>query len=216
MQKLDFQISKTSKLFEVGTVNQYTKYHWLCLHGYGQLGQYFIKPFEALDLPNHYFLAPEGLHRFYLNGTYGRVGASWMTKEERLTDISDNIKYLESVYQQFLIDNLAQSKLVVFAFSQGAATLMRWLERTSAQPKVLFIWAGSFPEDVSYPNLKEQLKNTHVIYALGDEDKYATTENQQKQETLLAKLSENVTRVSFKGKHKIYPDVLSRIIFDEF
>lgn len=212
MQKLEFQISKTSRLFEVGIVNQNTKYHWLCLHGYGQLGQYFVKPFEELQLEQHYFLAPEGLHRFYLNGTYGRVGASWMTKEDRLSDIEDNIKYLESVCQQFLVDNLAQSKLVAFAFSQGAATLVRWLEKTNVSPHAIIIWAGTFPEDVNYPSLKEKLSNTKVIYAIGDEDEYATPENRAKEEQFMKKITNHIIRVNFKGKHKIYPEVLKEVI----
>ena len=62
----------------------------IALHGYGQLAQYFAKKF--IDLPEDYaLLVPEGMHRFYLEGTSGRVGASWMTKEGRELDIEDNL-----------------------------------------------------------------------------------------------------------------------------
>ena len=39
-------------------------------------------------------IAPQGLHKFYLEGTSGRVGASWMTKENREDDIKNYLVYL--------------------------------------------------------------------------------------------------------------------------
>jgi len=103
-------------------------------------------------------------------------------------------------------------KLVCFAFSQGAATLVRWLSSADVIPDILLIWAGSFPEDVEYPSLKQKLKQTKIIYAVGDEDEYRTPESIIKQESLLNSISENIIRVNFKGKHKIYPEVLEEII----
>ncbi|MBM3915983.1 MAG: hypothetical protein FJ349_00025 [Sphingomonadales bacterium] len=50
------------------------------LHGYGQLGQFFFRQFNILN-DNWGIVVPEGPHRFYLEGSSGRVGASWMTKE---------------------------------------------------------------------------------------------------------------------------------------
>ena len=64
----------------------------VALHGYGQLSAYFSKNFSKLD-QRYFIVIPEGLSRFYLSGTCGRVGASWMSKEERLWDIRDNLNY---------------------------------------------------------------------------------------------------------------------------
>ena len=88
------------------TQNKTYRYQILCkgenpttliyvLHGYGQLAKYFIRKFNHLE--NVIIVAPEGGHRFYLKDTSGRDGASWMTREARETDISDNIKYLNSL-----------------------------------------------------------------------------------------------------------------------
>src|ERR1051325_10016453 len=45
-------------------------------------------------------VAPEGLSRFYLSerATERRVGASWMTREDRLAEIADYLGYLDAVY----------------------------------------------------------------------------------------------------------------------
>lgn len=107
-------IEKTAKIATWG--NSHAPNVWFCLHGYGQLSEYFIKGFENLDPNEHYVIAPEGLHRFYLRGTSGRVGASWMTKEERLDDINDYVKYLDQVYDEVIDSNLNQ-KIIVLGLS---------------------------------------------------------------------------------------------------
>ena len=72
--------------------------HWYVLHGYGQLARYFIKKFTKLPAKGIHVTAPEGLHRFYLEGSSGRVGASWMTKEDRETDIANYIQVLNALH----------------------------------------------------------------------------------------------------------------------
>mgnify|MGYP005635791035 FL=1 len=50
----------------------------LVVHGYRQLAESFIKKFEPLLNEGVMVIAPEGLHRFYIEGYTGDVGASWM------------------------------------------------------------------------------------------------------------------------------------------
>ncbi|MGH7540318.1 MAG: hypothetical protein ACRELC_04915, partial [Gemmatimonadota bacterium] len=52
---------------------------WFVLHGYGQLAPRFVRSFEALDDGSRWIVAPEGLHRYYLDHAERKVGASWMT-----------------------------------------------------------------------------------------------------------------------------------------
>ena len=58
---------------------------------------FLLKKFENLNDGSTLIIAPEALNRFYIDGTYNRVGASWMTKEERITDIKENNEYLDSL-----------------------------------------------------------------------------------------------------------------------
>lgn len=207
MRKLEIPISKTARVFTTG--NQGAPYQWLCLHGYGQLGSYWIKKFTALSPQHHQVFVPEGFHRFYLEGTYGRVGASWMTKEDRLTDIADNKAYLQQVYDTYFSPD---QKWVCFAFSQGASTLIRFLADTPNVPHTLIIWAGSLPPEVDYAALRKKLENTQVIYAIGDEDEYATSDAIQENTKLLSQLSLNAKEHPFRGKHKVYPKVLTELV----
>ncbi len=89
-------ISKKARYWTLGNPNSEKIIY--VLHGYGQLAEYFIKNFEPLVELGFYVVAPEGTQRFYLNGTSGRVGASWMTKELREIDIEENNNYLASLH----------------------------------------------------------------------------------------------------------------------
>ena len=88
MNKKEIKVPKTARYFTIGNEEQPDEI-WFVLHGYAQLANYFIEKFRVLESKNILVVAPEGLHRFYWNGMSGRVAASWMTKEDRLTDIAD-------------------------------------------------------------------------------------------------------------------------------
>ena len=66
---------------------------WIVLHGYGQLARFFLRKFEAFEGQAH-VVAPEGPNRFYLGDGYERIGANWMTREERGAEIAEHVEQL--------------------------------------------------------------------------------------------------------------------------
>ena len=89
---------------------------WLVFHGYGQLAEYFIKKFEDLDPTKNFIIAPQGLSKYYLQGVYGRVGASWMTKEDRLTEIANQYAYIDEVLKA--VGDISGKQLIFWIFSR--------------------------------------------------------------------------------------------------
>ena len=126
-------VSKTMRYFTIGDVNKADKLLYV-LHGYGQLASYFIKSFEKIS-DSYLIIAPEGMHRFYLNGTSGRVGASWMTKEAREIDIHENTKNLD-LLDQHILSKKTFKKKIILGFSQGGATAARWYFSKDAYRKL--------------------------------------------------------------------------------
>ena len=121
-------VPKTARYYTLGAAPYITKTVWFVLHGYGQAAEYFIRHFSDLDLGMNVVIAPEGLSRFYVNGLTGRVGASWMTKEDREDEIKDQCEYLNAVAMDAGIDlQNPKQKIVLLGFSQGTATTVRWL-----------------------------------------------------------------------------------------
>ncbi len=94
------QVQRTARYFQIGEASPKIQRIWYVLHGYGQLASFFAKHFEKIADEKTLVIAPEALSRFYSDGTGGRVGATWMTKEDRLNQIDDYIFYLDALHQR--------------------------------------------------------------------------------------------------------------------
>src|SRR6266513_2648943 len=130
MQEHHVGVSRTARYFTLGSSSRGVAEVWFLCHGYGQLAARFLEKLRVLDDGRRYLVAPEGLSRFYLSEspTERRVGASWMTREERLAEIEDYVQYLDAVYADvfgFLDRELVTAHAL--GFSQGASTVSRWV-----------------------------------------------------------------------------------------
>ncbi|MEI6312193.1 MAG: hypothetical protein WCP57_08045 [Bacteroidota bacterium] len=121
MEQHKISVEKTARVFTLG--NPDASEVWILLHGYGMQASQMITYIEELPNENLFFIAPEGLSRFYWKGFEGNVVASWMTKEDRQDEINDYIKYLNQLID---IYQLNTKKINVLGFSQGVATMSRW------------------------------------------------------------------------------------------
>jgi predicted esterase len=184
------------------------------LHGYGQLSEFFIRKFRHLS-EEYVIIAPEGMHRFYLRGASGRVGASWMTKEARETDIADTLSYLDALDAKISSEFNFEKKYLL-GFSQGGATAARWNQLGDAHFDAMILWASVFPPDL--PNTihstttvgGESNRNDSNYFVIGDEDEFYSTENQDK--LISDYQSKNYRTKRYKGKHDIVNNTLTEIL----
>ena len=195
-------IPKTCRYVTYGNITT-AKTIWFTLHGYGQLAKYFIKNFTSLYPDENFVVAPEGFHRFYLDGMKGRVGASWMTSEDRLTDISDYVNYLDLLYQDLSKQAIEGHKLIVLGFSQGVATASRWMALGNTIPDCALFWAGSFPPDLQPTDSKRWFNDIPTFCVVGNEDEYISEEHIEKAKEHFRSLGINPEWLRYKGGHKI-------------
>lgn len=177
------------------------------LHGYGQLVEYFSQKFQDIPLKGIVFVFPEGRHRFYLRGTSGRVGASWMTKEWREEDIRLNTLTLDLLHVEML-KSYTPEKITVIGFSQGGATAARWLSHGKIHCDHFISWASVYPPDLAIENHRNLAqKNTFV---LGTEDEFFPKSEQEK---LIADYrSKGIFTSLFEGTHDIHKETLISIL----
>ena len=212
MNEHHFEIKKTVRYCTVGQLDAQRKHLYVCLHGYGQLASFFAKSFEPYASKTRCFLVPEAPHRFYLDGTSGRVGASWMTKEDRLSDIEDQFLYLEKLLKSVLPKLSTNCKIHVLGFSQGVATAMRWLEKSNLNCQTIVCWAGTFPPDVNSIANHQRFKNTQIFGVFGDTDAFIP---QEKAKEMLADWQNQgmaITPIYYEGGHKLIAPVLKNLI----
>jgi len=198
--------------YQSSQITSKTEEIWFVLHGYGQLPEYFIRKFIPIANDKRVIVAPGGLSRFYLEGFSGRVGSTWMTKEERLLDIENYISYLNEVANTVLKEASEDVKVTLLGFSQGSATVCRWAEQLGFQFDRLILHSGAFPADVDFSGLRNKLSSKEVFMLRGTEDEFVNDERKQEQRKLIQKLEVSVNEIEFKGKHDIHIDSLKDII----
>lgn len=206
-------MARTARYQQLGEISAATRQLWLVVHGYGQLAEYFIRhfaPLHAADPAGTVIVAPEALSRFYLTGTAGRVGASWMTRADRLAEIEDQDAYLTQLLASLLAGCPAATRVTVLAFSQGTATVSRWLARHADRwrPQQLVLWAGDFPAAIEAKKARQLLRQLPVVLVSGDQDAYVSAAMVQQQAAWLGQHGAAVTTHSFSGGHTLNASLL--------
>ncbi|MEH0155907.1 hypothetical protein V6R21_17305 [Limibacter armeniacum] len=215
MQK-EIQMTFKAPYYTKGKVSEKTRHIWVVFHGYGQLSRFFMRRFDFLDEETHLVIAPQGLSRFYLDKEYKKVGATWMTREERQTDIDNQFSYLDAVLEAEAAnvdwDNV---QLHLFGFSQGVATMTRWAVSRQLPFKSLTFWAGKMPDEF----VKEQFlfvnPEASVYMVLGDQDHLGSFIDLDAQVEMVTQLLKKPDVIRFEGGHEVKREVLKAIVLNE-
>ena len=218
MQELAVTFDFNARYFKIGEINQDTRAVWFVLHGYGQLAKYFLTKFNALTNHGVCVIAPEGLSRFYLEDVNtrnqtgnNRVGATWMTRENRLMDIDNYIQFLNTIYKSEL-EEYPSIPVTLLGFSQGAATVSRWALQEIIKYEKLILWSGLVPDDMDFEKGKEVLKNKMVLQVYGKNDPFLTNARIGEMKGLAEKLGVTSLPLVFDGGHEIHEQTLLSVL----
>jgi predicted esterase len=189
---------------------------WIVCHGHGQLASRFLTRFIPIERESRLFVAPEALSRYYLTAPQGGphapntpVGATWMTSEDRESEIEDYVRYLDLLYDEiFSVVPREAIRLWVLGFSQGAATVARWVARGKADPDRVVLWAGVLPPELTAPDALTLARRAPLTVVLGRQDDFAKPELVAAQESRLKALGVSHEIARFDGGHEIVPDAL--------
>ena len=212
MQKHQIIIPKTAHYITIGELNNQTENVWFVIHGYGQLAEYFIKKFAVLEDSKTVIIAPEALSRFYLKEFSGRVGATWMTRHERDSEISDYVNYLNLLYESILQNkDLSKLKINILGFSQGTSTVARWCMKEKIKYDRLILWAGYFGNGIQDIIDPRKLIEKEVILCYGKEDEFLVKIDIKNYEKDIQKVIPHVQIHTFEGGHLIDEKLLLKI-----
>lgn len=204
-----------ARYYKLGEITPSTRQIWFVLHGYGQLAQYFIKKFRILEKHNICVIAPEGLSRFYLDELRPagrkdtRVGATWMTRENRAMDINNYVEYLDTVYADEVKHTIP---VTLLGFSQGAATVSRWALSKRINFNRLVLWSGILPHDMDFEAGSKILHSKDVCVVYGKNDPFLNDDRFAEMQSLTKKLNKEIREITFEGGHEIDEDVLSTMV----
>lgn len=211
MKKFYFETTRTARYQLLGNEVNPSKI-WIVLHGYGQQVRFFAPKVNELDSGDALIVVPEGLNRYYLKGYNGRVGATWMTKDDREIDISDNNRYLDGLLQKLRSEYPTIQSLNLLAFSQGIATACRWACYTDNNFDRLILWAGSLAHDIDWKQVVDRFSNTQIQYVFGDQDEFFDEAKIAMNQFIFDQVGINYELVTFEGGHIIDPKTLKQIL----
>ena len=207
-------VPRTARYCTLGPTHGFPRELWFVCHGYGQLAPRFIRQFASLDDRTRLIVAPEGLSRFYLDpipkrrhDPSPRVGATWMTREDRELMIADNIDYVS--YLERVADEVRHSltgaapRIVVLGFSQGTATVCRWLAASAVRADELVLWSGTIPPELDLTAWAERLHGAAITLVAGEQDAMVPPSTMSAEAERLSAAGVAFTLQRFDGAHEI-------------
>jgi predicted esterase len=206
-------VPRTARYYTLGSPGG-SREAWVVLHGYGQLAGRFLSHCESLDDGTRLIVAPEGLSRFYLDGNASRkVGAAWMTREDRLAEIADYVRYLDHVAADALA-GLGRVPLHVLGFSQGTATAARWMAQgaaTASGPRRLILWGGEVPPDLDLLSARSRWSDLDLVLVVGSGDEFITPKVLARDEARLNEAGVRYRVVHYEGGHELQAGILAAL-----
>lgn len=204
------KVEKTARYFLNEPKSEKIKSFWMVIHGYAQLASDFINEFDFLDDDNTLIVAPEGLSKFY---SRNRIGASWMTKEDRSIEINDYIDYLEKVTEEIKIKfDISASRNYLLGFSQGVHTAARFFIKSKTGFDHLILCSSDFPADINFDLLNTKLKSAAMHFLCGMNDRIINPQRFSESTELLKKNNVEFNEVKFAGDHEIDSVSINKIL----
>lgn len=206
-------VSKTARYCLLGELTADTTDLWIVCHGFGQLARDFIPAFEPIAVQGRAIVAPEALSRFYKSqGTVHTpatpVGATWMTSEDREHEIEDYVAYLDTLLSDLRGRMSPHGTVTVLGFSQGAATVSRWVARRRPVISRLILWGGLLPPELKDTARVGGLTSQPLAFVVGNTDRYFKPELVKSEFEQFEGLGIRASLSEFEGGHIIDTSVL--------
>ncbi|MDE2878595.1 hypothetical protein [Candidatus Palauibacter soopunensis] len=209
------RVTRTARYYTLGGGGERVDEVWFALHGYRQAARRFARRFEVLDAPERIVVVPEALSRFYVDPSPGRhgpehrVGASWMTREDRDNEIADYVAYLDALAGEVgATAASAARRRVVLGFSQGAHTASRWVVLGRTNVHELVLWGAGLATDLTREALAAGLDGSQVTFVRGARDRFRDRREEEAQDALLEELGVTFRVLVHPGEHEIAPEPL--------
>ncbi len=208
------RVGRTARYYQIGTPNPLVRHLWIACHGFSQLAADFAVPFQQLEDDTRLIVVPEALSRFYLDTRPGhsaasKVGATWLTREDRVAEIGDMVGYLDTLYESALKELAASGverdmiRVHALGFSQGGPAVSRWAANGMAMVDHLVPWAHAIPQDVNLRALGERRPHLTIDVVYGTRDRFIGEDAIEEQRVILESSGVPFRMLAFSGGHTL-------------
>ncbi|NND11072.1 MAG: esterase, partial [Flavobacteriaceae bacterium] len=175
MKSIEKEITyqSTNSYSTLNSLTDHTRNVWFVCHGMGYLSRFFLKYFTELNVEENYIIAPQAQSKYYMPPKFKHVGASWLTRENTLSETENVLRYFDTVWEAESIPD--DVNLIILGYSQGVSVSLRWVARRQIQCHQLVMMSGGIPKEL-LPVDFEFMQNVKVSHIYGIEDEYLNEE----------------------------------------
>jgi predicted esterase len=178
-------------------------------HGYAEDAEAQLERLRAIPESSRWLcVSIQGLHRFYQRRT-NQVVASWMTRQDRESAISDNLAYVATCIETVAAEwptTTTIPKVVFAGFSQGVAMAFRAAVNTTRGVAGVIAAGGDIPPELT-PGALQRLPA--ALIARGTSDDWYTKDKFADDERRLRDCSVNIRALEFNGGHEWSTEVVA-------
>ncbi|MBT8310723.1 MAG: esterase [Flavobacteriaceae bacterium] len=212
MKSIEKEITyqSTNSYSTLNSLTDHTRNVWFVCHGMGYLSRFFLKYFTELNVEENYIIAPQAQSKYYMPPKFKHVGASWLTRENTLSETENVLRYFDTVWEAESIPD--DVNLIILGYSQGVSVSLRWVARRQIQCHQLVMMSGGIPKEL-LPVDFEFMQNVKVSHIYGIEDEYLN-EERIAHETQRSKelFRDNLEIIPFEGNHVVNVELINSLV----
>jgi predicted esterase len=138
-----------------------------------------------------------------LKGFSGDVVATWMTKQDRLTEIDDFSIYLSDLYEKYTNQIPKGCKRIIFGFSQGGTSAFRWMYKNKVSYDKILAYSSWIPEDLDFSKSQTPIHEKKIIYTIGKQDQFTSEEKRALLKEIIRRNGLHVDFEYYDGMHRV-------------
>lgn len=175
-------------------------------HGYGQNADEMMQYLRGIPLDASWTrVSIQALHRFY-RGRGQTTVASWMTRQDRVLAIGDNLAYVNAAVAD-VAGSRTIARLAFCGFSQGVAMAFRAGVLGARKADAVLALGGDVPPDLLSDG---SAPFPRVLLARGQGDEWYSQAKLLADEAALGSRGTRVETMTFDGGHEWHADFAAR------
>lgn len=164
-------------------------------HGYGEDAEANLAMMQRIPgIQRWLCCAVQALHPFYARD--GKVGASWMTSQDREWRIRENVQYVNTVISELKRTYPLNEVLVYFGFSQGTGMACRAALLGQYPPSGVILLGGDIP-----PEYDDLSRMARILLGRGNSDRLYPLKTWKQDVSRIEQADLEVSIATFRGGH---------------
>lgn len=202
----------TNSYSTLNTLSETTKNVWMVCHGMGYLSRYFLKYFADLNPKENYVIAPQAQSKYYVSSRLKHVGASWLTKENTVTETKNVMRYLDAVFEA---EEISESvNLIMLGYSQGVSVALRYIAKRHLNCSQIVMMSGGIPKELTTTDFEFLDPQTKVSLIYGTKDEDLDEDRLSLEKTRAFELFGHcdLKILPFEGKHEVNYEMVKQLV----